>query len=316
VQTIVINLPSDDARWVDVRRQFYRAGLRPIYHEATDGTGLSRDEIDSLYSADLNRSQYHRPLSTGEIGCYASHLAVWKQFLDSGQGAIAIFEDDIDIDEDLAYVLDAIGRAPVEGDLVKLIGRPRENILVRMPLMPGRDLVRYRRVPSLTGAYVLTRSGAQKLVAHRQPFGRPVDVDIRYWWECGLQVLGIHPYPVRGGASSRWTTIQNRDLSARPGSRWSKLRLQARYSFLNWSSLQAARRGRAGTARQRRVAAAIGRVAGAPRCRLSRRSAGASRHDVIRATSSCFERATPRCTADGRAARTATSTSSSATTAT
>ena len=241
MQTIVINLPSDDARWVDVRRQFYRAGLRPIYHEATDGSELTAHEIDSLYSAELNRSQYHRPLSVGEIGCYASHLALWKQFLDSGHGAIAIFEDDIDIDPDLAYVLDAIRRAPIEGDLIKLIGRRREKLLERMPLMPGRDLVRYRRVPSLTGAYVLTRRGAQKLVAHRQPFGRPVDVDIRYWWECGLEVLGVHPYPVRVAATSRWTTIENRDVPARAVNRLAKLRLQARYSFLNWSSLQAAR---------------------------------------------------------------------------
>ena len=241
VQTIVINLPSDDARWVDVRRQFYRAGLKPIYHEATDGTDLSPQEIDSLYSVALNRRQYHRALSRGEIGCYASHLAVWKQFLDSGQGSIAIFEDDIDIDPDLAYVLEAIQRSPIEGDLIKLIGRSREKILERMPLMTARDLVRYRRVPSLTGAYVLTRRGAQKLVACRQPFGRPVDVDLRYWWECSLEVLGVHPYPVRGAATSRWTTIQNRDLPAQAANRWAKLRLQARYSFLNWSSLQAAR---------------------------------------------------------------------------
>jgi len=241
VQTIVINLPSDDARWVDVRRQFYRAGLRPIYHEATDGSVLSAAEIAGLYSTDLNRRQYHRPLSRGEIGCYASHLAVWKQFLDSGAGAVAIFEDDIEIDADLARVLDALRRSPLEGDLVKLIGRRREKVVERMPLLPGRDLVRYRRVPSLTGAYVLTRRGAQKLLARRQPFGRPVDVDIRYWWECELEVLGVHPYPVSGAAASRWTTIQNRDLPARPGSRWAKLRLQARYSFLNWSALQAAR---------------------------------------------------------------------------
>jgi len=48
VQTIIINLPSDDARGVEVRRQFHRAGLRPIYHEATDGSRLSTEEIDRL----------------------------------------------------------------------------------------------------------------------------------------------------------------------------------------------------------------------------------------------------------------------------
>ena len=171
MQTIVINLPSDDARWVDVRRQFYRAGLRPIYHEATDGSVLLRGRDRRPLQHGAQPPAVPPTASCGEIGCYASHLAVWRQFLDSGQGAVAIFEDDIEIDADLARVLDALRRSPIEGDLVKLIGRRREKVLERMPLMPGRDLVRFRRVPSLTGAYVLTRRGAQKLLAGRQPFG-------------------------------------------------------------------------------------------------------------------------------------------------
>jgi glycosyl transferase family 25 len=241
VQTIVINLPSDDSRWVDVRRQFFRAGLRPVFHEATDGRELSPEERGRLYSEDLNRRQYHRPLGPGEIGCYASHLSVWKQFLDSPHRHVAIFEDDIEIDPDLAHLLDAIRRSPVEGDLIKLIGRSHEKVHERLPLMPGRELIRYRRVPSLTGAYVLTRRGAEKLIAARQPFGRPVDVDIRHWWECDLEVLGVDPYPVRVAPASRWTTIADRDIRPSVLNRIAKLHLQARYSLFNWCSLQGGR---------------------------------------------------------------------------
>ena len=87
VQTIVINLPPDDAQWVDVRRQFYRARLQPIYHEATDGSELSQKEVDGLYSAELNRVQYNRPLTRGEIGCNATHLAVRKPAAPSSAAA-------------------------------------------------------------------------------------------------------------------------------------------------------------------------------------------------------------------------------------
>ena len=239
MQTIIINLPSDDARWVDVRRQFHRAGLRPAFHEAVDGRELSERQLRRLYSPELNRRSYHRPLTAGEIGCYASHLSVWEQFLGSAQRHVAVFEDDIEIDPGLARVLAALETAPFRADLVKLIGRRREKVRERTPLLAGRDLIRYRRVPSLTGAYVLTRRGAEKLLAARQPFGRPVDVDLRHWWECDLDVAGVQPYPVQVAPASRWSTIADREARTEGASRWDKLRLQARYSFLNWSSLKA-----------------------------------------------------------------------------
>jgi glycosyl transferase family 25 len=241
VQTIIINLPSDDARWVDVRGQFQRAGLRPSFHEAVEGLELTPEQCRALYSDRLNRSQYHKPLRPGEIGCYASHIAVWKQLLDSAQRCIAVFEDDIEIDGDLGQVLGAIERLPLDWDLIKLVGRRRERPSEMLPLTERRTLIRYRRLPSLTGAYVLTRRGAEKLLAARQPFGRPVDVDIRHWWECDLQVLGVQPYPVRSAARSRWSTIDDRRQRFGPRERARRLYLQARYSFLNWCARQVAR---------------------------------------------------------------------------
>ena len=239
MQIALINLASEKARWQAALRQFHAVDLVPTRLEAVAGVALSREQSESLYSAELNGRGYHKAMRPGEIGCYASHLVAWRHLADSGSFAMAVFEDDIEIDADLPRVLDAVARVRVPWDIVKLIGRANESIHGRVRLLPGRDLIAYRRVPSLTGAYVITARGARKLLARRRPFGRPVDVDIRHWWECDLDVLGVYPYPVRGAPSSRVSTIEDRRAAGGLSGRSKKLWLQARYTFLNWRATHA-----------------------------------------------------------------------------
>ncbi|HET7867896.1 MAG TPA: glycosyltransferase family 25 protein [Burkholderiaceae bacterium] len=240
MQMTVINLASQESRWADASRQFNALGLQPVRQLALPGSALDDAEaagLAGLYSERLNRLQYHKPLAPGEIGCYASHMAAWQRLLASGEAVMAVFEDDVQFDADLAQVLEAVAQLPVRFDLVKLIGRRHEKIRARRPLHGRRELITYRRVPSLTGAYVISARGAQKLLAFRRPFGRPVDVDMRHWWECGLDVLGVHPYPVRGAPSSRQSTIGARTADRSSRARLRKLWLQMRYTWLNgWAA--------------------------------------------------------------------------------
>jgi glycosyl transferase family 25 len=237
MKTLVINLAAEEARWAAVRRQFLSADLEPFRFDAVEGAALGGPQRRRLYSEALNQVQYHKPLTAGEIGCYASHIAVWRQLLESDEPHLAVFEDDVDIDMDLAATLEAIARAPADWDLVKLIGRRRERPRARLPLAPGRSLIEYRRVPGLTCAYVVNRRGAEKLLRHRVPFGRPIDVDLRHWWECQLRVLGVHPYPVHPAPSSLLSTIDGRRSPADAPTRLRKLLLQARYTTRNWQSV-------------------------------------------------------------------------------
>ena len=239
MQITVINLASQPVRWLTTARQLATAGLRAERLPAVCGDDLSRAEIDALYSARLNAEVYHMPLRRGEIGCYASHLEAWQRLVASGASAMAIFEDDIETDADLSEVLQRLSKSTTDWDIVKLIGRAREKVRRQEPLTESRRLISYRRVPSLTGAYVVTAAGARKLLACRQPFGRPVDVDLRHWWECDLDVRGVWPYPVRPAPSGHVSTIGDRRFRALPAARTGKWSYQARYTWANW---QASRR--------------------------------------------------------------------------
>ena len=235
----MINLAGHEARWLAASAELARAGLAPERLDAVAGVGLPADARTGLYDPARNAREYHKPLCAGEIGCYASHLEAWRRLVDSGRAAAAVFEDDIEADGDLPAVLEAIERIDVPWDMVKLVGRRRELVRGRASLVAGRDLVGYRRVPSLTAAYVVTRRGAEKLLARRQPFGRPIDVDLRHWWECDLRVLGIDPYPVRLASASCRSTILHREARGGAAERWRKLAWQLRYSWRNRLATQA-----------------------------------------------------------------------------
>lgn len=233
VEVRVINLRDDRDRWRAMRRHLLSAGFNALRHEAVNGSAMGNDERRVLYDPALNRRQYHRPLEAGEIGCYASHLAVWSELVASKQPHAVVLEDDVEVDAALPEALAAIASHRGEWDLIKLIGRDHEKVHERWPLVDGRALISYRRVPSLTGAYVVSAEGARKLLAGRRPFGRPVDVDLRYWWECGLVIRGMHPYPAKRAPWSETSTIDRRDCRRAGTVRLKKILLQAEYSWRN-----------------------------------------------------------------------------------
>ena len=214
----LINLTQDVARWRSVSSQFVTVGLQARRLEAVQGAGLTSADTLGLYSATLNAAQYHKPLLAGEIGCYASHLSAWQQLLDSKEALMAVFEDDIEIDIDLPQVLEAVARLGESWDIVKLIGRSQEKTAERIPFLRGRDLVSYRRVPSLTGAYVITARGAEKLLRRRRPFGRPVDVDMRYWW--GMRCARPGRASLPGAGCSIQSRFDDRGPRRRRRRRW------------------------------------------------------------------------------------------------
>jgi glycosyl transferase, family 25 len=232
MHSIVINLDAARDRWHAMQRQFAAAGLEPTRLEGVAGHALQPREIARLYSRARNRAQYHRELRPGEIGCYASHLGAWQQFIAGSHAHLAVFEDDIEIEPSIGSVLDAIARLRGDWDMVKLIGRPdREKVASCVPLPDGRQLATYLRVPSRTAAYVISRRGARKLLARRPPFGRPIDIDLRHWWECDLSVLGVLPYPVREGPASCRSSIVGREEGCHSlAVRLRKLGLQWRYT--------------------------------------------------------------------------------------
>lgn len=230
IPVLYINLDRDADRRARMEAEFSRHGVAGQRFPATLWTALPQAEQDALYSAAQNARQFHLPLVNGEKGCYASHLAAWQWLLDSPHAAAVVLEDDVALTPKFNAVIDAVVALPAGWDMVKLIGREQEKLASQRPLIEGIELVDYKRVPSLTAGYLISRSGAAKLLASRKPFGRPIDVDLRHWWENDLRIQGVMPAAIVLDESSFQSSIGQKPR----GARWRKFLHKAAYSFNNW----------------------------------------------------------------------------------
>ena len=224
---VFINLDKDSERRTRIEGQLAHLGLPGERLPAVWWKHLPPAEQSLLYSAERNHGLYYQPLVDGEKGCYASHIQAWRQLLASDAPALVVLEDDVRLTPQFADVVKAIAALQEPWDMVKLLGRDREKVRSQRPLVPGTALVDYARVPSMTAGYVVSRAGAAKLLAHRQPFGRPIDVDLRFWWECDqLRILGVSPSAIALDDTSEVSSIWDTRDTLTPGQRWRKFTMK------------------------------------------------------------------------------------------
>ena len=233
-----INLASDLVRRDRLAVELDRIQLDGQRLDATRWTSLSDAEQRELYSSEINQKHFHLPLVAGEKGCYASHIKAWRTLLASQHDAMVVLEDDVCFDDRLPSVLNAISHLDVPWDMIKLIGRAREKVRSSRPLIAEVALVEYARIPSLTAGYVISRSGAEKLLASRIPFGRPIDVDLRFWWENDLRVLGVSPSMLILDETSFVSSIGNKAGQDRKSwmLRWRKFCIKLSLTLGNWQA--------------------------------------------------------------------------------
>ena len=231
---VFINLDKDSERRTRIEAQLAHLGLPGERLPAVWWKHLPPAEQSLLYSAERNHGQYYQPLVDGEKGCYASHIQAWRQLLASDAPAMVVLEDDVVLEDAFAPVVQAIAVLGDDWDMVKLMGRPAgEKIRTTRPLTASHRLIQYRRVPSFTAGYVVSRAGARKLLDSRVPFGRPIDIDLRFWWENDLRILGVQPPVVRLDVTSQDSTIAGRGTRASWTTRWRKLAMKARLTWGN-----------------------------------------------------------------------------------
>ena len=188
---LIINLPSSTDRHDAMAAQLVRLGLEAEFIEAVDGRAMDPRQRAS-YCAE-SYAAFHSPLTAGEIGCYLSHLKALQRIADQGWPRAVVLEDDVPLPEDFAERLSVVCQeADGAIDLIKLAGHLR-HCLVLQVLSNGDCLVRYRRPP--IGAYALlwSSAGAHKMLAHSRLIKRPIDVEIKHWWEMNLRIATLSP---------------------------------------------------------------------------------------------------------------------------
>ena len=194
IPIFVINMPQNTERKNKIESQLSKLGLAAAFIKAVVGKNLSDTEITALYNEKQNNANYHRNLTVGEIGCYASHRLAWKKLVDENISQAIILEDDSILSNTFIEVLENLSRLK-EWDIIKLADDRNLEPAKSHPISSNLNCVSYYRVPNCTTGYAISINGAKKFLS-RKRFFRPVDVDTQFHSELNLSVIGIRPYSV------------------------------------------------------------------------------------------------------------------------
>ena len=196
----LINLNRDTERLALMTEQFNRLGLSFERFPAIHGIEMPEWLRPYFLCADGSIASN---LRLGEVGCYASHLAVMARIAEGSQPAL-ILEDDIELDPDFPAILASIHNLPNDWDIVRLSNPKRRTVTVGR-LCAGRDVVKYSRIPTTTGACLITSAGARKFLNWKIRREAPYDHDVRRVWDCDLTTYGVLPVPARHAAACEST---------------------------------------------------------------------------------------------------------------
>lgn len=181
-----------------------------------------------------SKTKWYRDLTDGEIACYLSHRKAWRQAIDSKADYLVVLEDDLIVQSPLKKVVDELIKSDLSWDMIKLFETRKKRSVVRS-LSHDFDIVDTPTVPIATTGYIIKVSCLAKLLDSTSRFTRPIDVELKSYWELNLKIFSVYPPPIRISEDNN-STIGVRQGDFSPFQRLKKIK----YNF--FSSL----RGRLG----------------------------------------------------------------------
>jgi glycosyl transferase family 25 len=205
-QTYVINLDRNPERYATIKEQLVTSNIPHTRFSAVDGykikikdgdkeflgidlkdgKKLSFDKSYKIFCPSLNLTYnanskiLHRTLSSGEFGCYCSHLEIWQEVVNKKIEYALILEDDAVLKKDFSTKLtQLLNHMPKEWDLTFLfledypITHEKFIKITNNPYM--RKIKANKTHISSTKAYLISYNGAKKLLQDTQEFAWPID---------------------------------------------------------------------------------------------------------------------------------------------
>lgn len=176
----MINLEKRKDRLINFDLRYKRSDFKLPYElfKAIDGkkidiskhiTSKTLKEINDVER--LGYRKYHYQLTRGAIGCYLSHVTIWKDILDNNIDKALIFEDDINIPLN--------GKQLIEYHTTN-IPEDYDIILLGCNCLNCEKKSNYRIVKKFWGtyAYIITRKCIEKIYNRLFPIKQQIDSEL------------------------------------------------------------------------------------------------------------------------------------------
>lgn len=224
---LVINLDRAGDRMAEIARNAAESGLSIERISGLDGKAVPPAQWVDVDEA-LFARRTGRGLLPGEYGCYRSHLAALSRMVESGVPAAIIVEDDIVMPPDLIARASAMMETLPSADVLKLVNHRAHGFEPAAVTPRGDRIGRCLWGPQGSAAcYLVTRSGARKLLSSLKVMSLPFDVALERGWETGAETYVSETDLVGFGDLRAATMIGTRaDYRAVKPARWRRLPAQ------------------------------------------------------------------------------------------
>ena len=208
MRLFVISLPEARERRERAAAQLADAGIPFEFFDALRGEpALAEGHFDGC-DADEWLLNTGRQATLAEIGCFASHRAMWKKCVELGE-PLMIMEDDFQLLPGFAGAVQEVARNIERFGFIRLQDETRA-LKVRVAGCGDYTLWRYTKGPHSTMCNGIAPEVAERFVELTRVAREPVDVFIKKFWEHGQPIYGLTPYTVTESRLSRKTFIPNR----------------------------------------------------------------------------------------------------------
>ena len=203
MKCVVINLERASERRERIAEQFEELGIEFEFFVGIDGHELPQKDYFKYGDQHSGLVNWNHPNVPGMLGCWISHRQVWLNALDEGLDFIAVFEDDVILDQGVKQVLSAVevGMDTIpEFDIIFLDNRRPDRSFIPLAAvdhMFSVGLVKYGNLG--TSGYIITQCAMQHLLRKFPRMPVAVDQLMHAGWRNGLQTFTLNPQVVFHG---------------------------------------------------------------------------------------------------------------------
>ncbi len=195
IKIFVISLAKEKSRRQAITKKLKKLCDEFIFFEGIDGTKEDLKKHPD-YDGLRRRLCYGKDLSPGELGCYFSHRSLLKNIVENKIQFSLIFEDDVVLSKKFKIVLEKLLECSYPWELVRFLGKPKINQLMQRKIVKIYQefyLTRLATSPGGAYAYLISYSGAKKLLKSMTKITCPNDTIMGLPWRSKLDVLTIQP---------------------------------------------------------------------------------------------------------------------------
>ncbi|MBT8442747.1 MAG: glycosyltransferase family 25 protein [Gammaproteobacteria bacterium] len=215
MKIFVISLDDQHDRRAAIAQQLHGLGLEFEFFDAVRGSDNPLQHFPTVSNLQYQLNTRREPLPN-EVGCYASHLSMWKRCAELGE-PVVIMEDDFVAQSFFPEAIEAAGV------LIDHFGFIRFE-----PFRRGARLTRSRRgarkiveqgsfelyyladPPLCMTAYAVNPESARALAAASAKLVGPVDKFIQRTWVHGVPLFALNPPSITVSAQADTSTIGSR----------------------------------------------------------------------------------------------------------